>query len=48
MDIATFIFVAFLCLAAFLLTATIRRDFRTKESQRRGQKRDARHPRRKP
>ena len=48
MDIPTAVFVAFLCLVAFLLTATVRRDFRAKEQQRREQQRESQHPRRKP
>ena len=50
MDVATFVFVAFLCLVAFLVTITVRRDFRAKERQRREDQRQAQHsnPRRKP
>ncbi|HEX8190197.1 MAG TPA: hypothetical protein VF586_17705 [Pyrinomonadaceae bacterium] len=47
MDIPVAIFVALLCLAAFLLTMTVRRDFRTLERQRREQQRHPQHPRRK-
>ena len=48
MDPFIFIFVAFLCVVAFLLTMTVRRDFRTKERERQQQQREAQHPRRKP
>ena len=48
MDVATIIFVAFLCFAAFLLTATVRREFRARERQRLEDQRHSRHPRRKP
>ena len=48
MDVFTFIFVAFLGLAAFLLTMTVRRDFRARERLRREQERALQHPRRKP
>ena len=48
MDIATSIFVFLLCLVAFLLTMTVRRDFRNRERQRREQEREAQHPRRRP
>jgi hypothetical protein len=48
MDPFTFIFVAGLCLIAFFLTMTVRRDFRAKELKRREQEREAQHPRRKP
>ena len=48
MDVATIIFVAFLGFAAFLLTMTVRRDFRAQERQRRAQELQSRNPRRKP
>jgi hypothetical protein len=48
MDIATFIFVAVLGFAAFLLTVTVRRDFQARERQRREHELQSRHPRRKP
>ncbi len=48
MDVATFIFVGALCIAAFLLTVTVRREFRARERLRRGQERQLRNPRRKP
>ena len=48
MDIATGIFVALLCLAAFLVTMSVRRDFLKQERQRREQQRAAQNPRRKP
>jgi hypothetical protein len=48
MDVATAIFVGLLCLAAFFVTTTIRRDFRTRERLRREQARALRNPRRKP
>ena len=49
MDVATLIFVGFLCAAAFFLTITVRRDFRTRERLRREQGRELRrYPRRKP
>jgi flagellar biosynthesis/type III secretory pathway M-ring protein FliF/YscJ len=50
MDIATLGFVAFLCLVAFFVTATVRRDYRAKEQERREQERQSRHqpPQRKP
>lgn len=48
MDIPTIIFVAFLCVIAFFVTMNVRRDFITKERQRRAQQRQAQRPRRKP
>ena len=48
MDIPTAIFAGLLCLVAFLLTMNVRRDFLTKERQRREQQREAQQPRRKP
>jgi hypothetical protein len=50
MDIVTIIFVAFLCAIAFILTVTVRRDFRAKERQRREQNSHSHPPppRRKP
>jgi len=48
MDIATAIFVAGLCAIAFFLTMTVRREFRTRERQRRQQEPLSRHPQRKP
>ena len=48
MDVATFIFVALLGLAASILTVTVRRDFRAEERQRRAQELQSRNPRRKP
>ena len=48
MDPFTIIFVAFLCVIAFFLTMTVRRDFRAKDRQRREQQREAQHPRRRP
>lgn len=48
MDVATAIFVAGLCVIAFLLTMTVRREFLTEERQRREQERHSRNPRRKP
>ena len=48
MDLATTIFVAFLCLVAFVLTMTVRREFRAQERQRREQEIQSRRPRRKP
>ena len=48
MDIATAIFVAGLCVIAFFLTMSVRRDFRTQERQRREQELQSRNPRRKP
>jgi len=48
MDIATVIFVAGLCVIAFFLTMSVRRDFRTRERQRREQELQSRNPRRKP
>ena len=48
MDIPTIIFVALLCFIAFFVTATVRRDFRAKERQRRAQELQARRPHRKP
>ncbi len=48
MDVATAIFVAGLCAIAFLLTMTVRREFRTEERQRREQERQSRNPRHKP
>jgi hypothetical protein len=47
MDAATIIFVGLLCAAAFLLTVTVRREFRARERQRREQQRPRRQ-RRKP
>jgi hypothetical protein len=47
MDVATAVFVAFLGLAAFLVTMTVRRDFRARERLRREQARALRNPRRK-
>lgn len=50
MDVFTFIFVGGLCFLAFLLTVSVRRDFRAKEKQRRELERQSRpvRPRRKP
>ena len=48
MDVATVIFVAFLGLVAFLLTITVRREFRARERARRDQERQLQPPRRKP
>ena len=48
MDTPTVIFVAGLCAIAFFLTATVRRDFREQERQRREQELQSRRPRRKP
>ncbi|HEX8149953.1 MAG TPA: hypothetical protein VF591_22415 [Pyrinomonadaceae bacterium] len=48
MDLPIAIFVALLCLAAFLLTMTVRRDFRTRERLRREQQRHSQNARRKP
>ena len=48
MDIATAIFVAGLCVIAFFVTASVRRDFLKQERQRREQELRSRHPRRKP
>jgi hypothetical protein len=50
MDFLTILFVLALCIAAFLLTVTIRRDFKAKEQQSRDLKRQthAPRPRRKP
>jgi hypothetical protein len=48
MDIATAIFVGLLGVAAFLLTMTVRRDFRTRERLRSEQARALQRPRRKP
>ena len=48
MDIPTTIFVGFLCVVAFFVTMTVRRDFRTQERQRREQELQSRHTRRKP
>ena len=48
MDIATALFVAALCVIAFLLTMSVRRDFLTQERQRREQELQSRRPRRKP
>jgi hypothetical protein len=46
MDIATVIFVAFLCVAAFFLTMTVRREFHAKDRQRRERQRATQPPRR--
>ena len=48
MDIATSLFVGILCLVAFFLTATVRREFLAQERQRREQENQSRNPRRKP
>ena len=48
MDVPTALFVGLLCLAAFLLTLNVRRDFLAKERLRHEQQREAQHPRRKP
>lgn len=48
MDAATLIFVAFLCVIAFFLTITVRREFRTRERLRREYERQLRQTRRKP
>ncbi|HEX8291941.1 MAG TPA: hypothetical protein VF570_09315 [Pyrinomonadaceae bacterium] len=48
MDIATFIFVGSLCLAAFLLTITVRRELIAKERRQREGQRQSQPPRRKP
>ena len=48
MDIATAIFVAALCVVAFLLTMTVRREFLAQERRRREQENQSRNPRRKP
>jgi hypothetical protein len=48
MDIATLIFVALLCFAAFLLTVTVRREFLARERQRPEDQPHPRHTRRKP
>lgn len=48
MDVATLIFVGFLCLVAFILTVTVRRELRAKERRQREDQRDSQNPRRKP
>ena len=48
MDVPTIIFVGLLCLVAFFVTMNVRRDFITKERQRREQQRQLQNPRRKP
>jgi hypothetical protein len=47
MDIPTIIFVAGLCVVAFFVTTTVRREFRTQERQRREQELRSRPPHRK-
>lgn len=46
MDVATLIFVGFLCLVAVLLTTTVRRELIAKERRHRKDQRDSQHPRR--
>lgn len=48
MDIATLIFVAGLCMLAFFVTMTVRREFIAKERQRRTQELQSENARRKP
>ena len=45
MDIITLIFVGGLCLLAFLLTITVRRELLTKERRQREERRESRHQR---
>jgi hypothetical protein len=48
MDVATLIFVGLLCLAAFFLTVTVRRELIAKERRQREDPREDRLTRRKP
>ncbi|HEX8336172.1 MAG TPA: hypothetical protein VF621_05540 [Pyrinomonadaceae bacterium] len=48
MDVATLIFVGFLCLAALFITVTVRRELIAKERRHREDRRESQHPRRKP
>lgn len=48
MDVFIVMFVAGLCVLAFFVTMTVRREFRTEERQRRAQEQPPRNPRRKP
>lgn len=48
MDVATLIFVGLLCLAAFFLTVTVRRELIAKERRQREEQRESQNPRRKP